>query len=169
MASPIPQQHRIVREGVIAGFLGATAVAIWFLIVDLATGRPFYTPAVLGAGLLRIFGPPGPESEFCHVLAYTNFHYAAFFLIGMVAVAIVHSAEREPSVLAGVLILFVAFEVGSYGLVAMLAQSRALGAEAWINVGIANLIAAALMTIYLWRTHPGLKQEFALALGGGRE
>ena len=31
--------HSIVREGVIAGFLGATAVAVWFFVVDLIGGR----------------------------------------------------------------------------------------------------------------------------------
>ena len=166
MASPVLHQHGIVREGVVAGFLGATAVAVWFLIVDLVTRRPFHTPAVLGAGLLRIFGPPGTEGEFCHVLAYTNFHFAAFILVGMVAVMIVHWAEEQPAVLAGVLILFVAFEVGSYGLIALLAESQALGPGAWFQVGVANLVAALLMGIYLWRTHPGLKQEFRYALEG---
>ena len=31
--------HSIIREGLIAGFLGATAVAVWFFIVDLIGGR----------------------------------------------------------------------------------------------------------------------------------
>ncbi len=161
------QQHSVLREGIIAGILGGSAIALWFLIVDLAGRRPFYTPGVLGAGLLRVFGePPQGESMFCHVLAYTNFHFAAFILLGMLAVVVVHWAEREPSVLAGVLILFVAFEVGSYGMVAMLAQASALGTLAWYQVGVANLIAAVLMGVYLWRTHPGLKQEFRYALEG---
>jgi len=34
--------HSIVREGAIAGFLGATAVAIWFFIVDLIAGRALF-------------------------------------------------------------------------------------------------------------------------------
>ncbi len=161
------QQHSVLREGIIAGVLGASAIALWFLIIDLASRRPFYTPAVLGAGLLRVFGEmPEGESMFCHVLAYTNFHFGVFILLGMLAVLIVHLAEHEPSVLAGVLILFVVFEVASYGLIAMLAQLEALGRLAWLQVGVANLIAAALMGVYLWRTHPGLKQEFRYALEG---
>jgi hypothetical protein len=38
-------------EGVVAGMIGAATIAIWFFIVDLYNGRPFYTPNVLGAAL----------------------------------------------------------------------------------------------------------------------
>ena len=40
---------RYLREGVIAGLIGAAVVAVWFLIYDAASGRPFRTPALLGA------------------------------------------------------------------------------------------------------------------------
>ena len=50
------EQHSIVREGLIAGFLGATAVAVWFFVVDLIGGRPLFTPNALGVGLLSVFG-----------------------------------------------------------------------------------------------------------------
>ncbi len=39
----------MVREGLVAGLLGAGAVAVWFLLIDAITGRPLYTPAVLGS------------------------------------------------------------------------------------------------------------------------
>jgi hypothetical protein len=39
--------HNFLREGIITGFIGATAIAIWFLIVDTISGRPFYTPILL--------------------------------------------------------------------------------------------------------------------------
>src|SRR5205823_9923117 len=34
------EQHRTLREGLTAGVLGATAVAVWFLILDTIAGRP---------------------------------------------------------------------------------------------------------------------------------
>ena len=43
------QLSRILREGFIAGLIGAGAVALWFLIVDMIAGRPFFTPAMLGS------------------------------------------------------------------------------------------------------------------------
>ena len=45
---------RYVREGIIAGLIGAVVVAVWFLIYDAARGRPFRTP--------RCSGPP-PSRE----------------------------------------------------------------------------------------------------------
>jgi hypothetical protein len=44
-------RRRIVREAVVAGLLGAAAVAIWFLLLDLLRGQPFFTPAALGSAL----------------------------------------------------------------------------------------------------------------------
>ena len=40
---------KIVAEGMGAGVLGAAAVATWFLLYDAAQGRPYFTPALLGA------------------------------------------------------------------------------------------------------------------------
>jgi hypothetical protein len=159
-------RHNAVREGLIAGFLGATAVALWFLIVDTAAGRAFYTPTVLGRALLGVLGPAGAEGDLTRVIAYTIFHYLAFGLAGIVLTIVVHHAQAEPSILAGFLILFVAFEIGFYGLTALLSQHELLGTIAWYQIGIGNLLAAGAMGTYLWRRHPELRSEFAHALGG---
>lgn len=156
--------HSIVREGVIAGFLGATGVAVWFFVVDLIGGRPLFTPNTLGEGLLSIFGR-GAEPEALNILAYTIFHYAAFTVVGMLAVVIVHAGERMPSVLAGSLILFVAIELGFYGLTALL-QETVLGNLAWYQILAGNLLAAILMGTYLWRSHPAMREGLVRALEG---
>jgi hypothetical protein len=158
------QTHSIIREGVIAGFLGATAVAVWFFIVDLIGGRPLFTPNTLGVGLLSVFGR-SPESEMVNVISYTIFHYAAFTLVGIVAVILVHAGERTASVLAGSMILFVAIELGFYGLVAML-QQTVLGNLAWYQILAGNLLAAILMGTYLWRSHPAMRSGLVRALDG---
>jgi hypothetical protein len=158
------QTHSIVREGLIAGFLGATAVAVWFFIVDMIGGRPLFTPNTLGEGLLSVFGR-SPEPTALNVTAYTIFHYAAFTVVGMIAVILVHAGERSPSVLAGSMILFVAIELGFYGLVALLHQT-VLGNFAWYQILAGNLLAAALMGTYLWRAHPSLKRGLVSALEG---
>lgn len=156
--------HSIVREGVIAGFLGATAVAVWFFIVDLIGGRALFTPNVLGRGLLTVFGR-SPESELVNVVSYTIFHYAAFTLVGLLAVMLIHLGERMPSVLAGSMILFVAIELGFYGLVAML-QQTVLGNFAWYQILAGNVLAAGLMGTYLWRSHPAIRTGLVSALEG---
>ena len=164
-ALPLPAAratHSTWREGLTAGFIGATGVAIWLLIVDAAGGRPFHTPATLGYGLFSFFATE-PGSAVASVIFYTIFHYAAFAAIGLLVVAALHRARSHPSVFALALLLFVMFEVGFSGLVALMAETR-LGDLAWYQVGIANLIATALMGTYLWRTHPRTRAMFGRGL-----
>ncbi|HEU4585424.1 MAG TPA: hypothetical protein VFR95_06720 [Gemmatimonadaceae bacterium] len=156
----------IARDGITAGVIGATAVAVWFLIIDTIAGHPLHTPLVLGTALFSVLGPLGSEGSVVHILAYTVFHYAAFIVVGIIAAAIIHWADREPTVLAGLLILFVSFEVGFYGLTALLAEFLPIGTLAWYQVAAGNLIAAVLMGTYLWRTNPALREHFVEALDG---
>jgi hypothetical protein len=158
-------RHTITRDGIIAGLLGATAVALWFLGLDLINAHAFATPAALGRGLLRVLGPRGSEGTATFVIVYTLFHFAAFIGVGLLVSAIVHWAQREPSILAGAMILFVALEVGIYGLSFALSESP-LGVHGWAAVGTGNLIAAIVMGTYMWRAHPELKGELEHALGG---
>src|SRR6266704_1178186 len=44
-----PAQRSVLREGIVAGLIGAAVVAVWFLFFDIARGRPFLTPGVVGA------------------------------------------------------------------------------------------------------------------------
>ena len=168
------ERSSMLREGVIAGVIGATVVAVWFLVVDVIAGHPLYTPEALGRGVLGIFGreragvvDAGGDSAALVVGIYTVIHYAAFILVGIVAAAIVRAGERTPAVLAGALILFVAIEVAFYGFTALLAETDTLGTLAWYQIGLANLLAALAMGTYLWRTHPALGRNLDFALGGG--
>lgn len=101
------------------------------------------------------------------VLVYTVFHYAAFILAGLLVSVVVHWAQSSPTVLAGAMILFVIFEIGFYGISSALESSPFLGALGWGAVAVGNLIAAIVMGIYMWRTHPGLKHDLNWALSGG--
>lgn len=157
-------RHGNFPEGVIAGILGASSVAVWLLIVDTIGARPFHTPAVLGAAAMNALGWEF-SSTLIPIIIYTIFHFAAFILAGIIVVAVVHASEREPSLLLGFLILFVAFEVGFYGMIYFLDLS-VLGSLAWMQVGLANLLAAFVMGRYLWRSHPALRGRLDEGLSG---
>lgn len=158
-------QHRVIREGLIAGAIGATGVAIWFLAIDLIAGRPLFTPSALGAVLAGDFTSGSSEVHLPWVIGYTAFHFAAFLAAGLILSFVAHRAEQEPSILAVFLILFVVFELGFYGLTAILAETRLPGALAWYRVAGGNLVAALLMGSYMWKGHRALPAEFADALG----
>src|SRR6266536_6173146 len=153
------QLNRILREGFIAGCIGAAAVAIWFLVVDAINGRPFFTPAMLGSAVF--WGAHDPSAvvvEYSRIIGYTMIHVSAFVVVGCIAAALAAEVEVAPSTLFLVVVGFCFFEFGFYVLVAILAQPL-LGALAWWNVAIGNAIAAFGMGYYLWREHPKIGEE----------
>lgn len=144
----------IVREGVSAGLIGATAIAAWFAVIDALNEGLLATPIMLGTSLATLFevgATPGPAAAF---MLYTVFHYVMFVLVGLIFAWAVSIGERAPSAMIGVLGLVVVFEVGWFGWTSVLA--RGFGDLAWYQVFIANIIAAACMGYYMYRQHPAL-------------
>jgi len=158
--------HHTIREGTIAGFLSATVIAVWLFVVDSIAGHPLFTPTVLGRGLLGVFGMRMGDTALNYVAAYTVFHYGAFALLGIIVAKIVHEARRTPAVLAGFLMIFIAFELGFYGLTGMLSVTTALAGLAWYQLMAANLVASFVMLFFMWVRHPELKGELHAALEG---
>ncbi|HET9513240.1 MAG TPA: hypothetical protein VFO95_04865 [Gemmatimonadales bacterium] len=150
--------HSVLKEGIVAGMLGALAVAIWFLAVDLFQGRPFFTPSVLGQILLLGRALPATETiDASAVVLYTGFHFVAFVLFGMLVTKLVHLAVNNPVIRFGLVMVFVVFEVFFWGFTYMFfAGTRGLFPRGAIL--IANTFAAIVMAVYLWRRHPSLKR-----------
>lgn len=152
---------RLLREGFVAGLIGAGAVALWFLIVDLVAGRAFYTPAMLGSAVfLGLRDPADVVVTFQAVIGYTMLHVLAFCFVGFAGALLARLVERFPTTFFVVVVFFAIFEVGFYIVVALAGQPL-LGALAWSNVAIGNLIAAGGMGYYLWSVHPELRAELA--------
>src|SRR5262245_22394785 len=149
-------QRSVLREGIIAGLIGATVVAVWFLALDFARGRPFFTPALLGRALfLGAENPNALPITVGPIVGYTIVHGVAFIAFGIIAASVMSVSEREPAVFVAFVILFACFEVFVLGVVGALGKSM-LGALVWWAILIGNLLAAAAMLWYLARTHPGL-------------
>jgi asparagine N-glycosylation enzyme membrane subunit Stt3 len=143
-----------LRDGVVAGLLGAASVAAWFFLLDVLAGRPFFTPAVLGAAFLQLFGGEfGGRGLPFHVAFYTVFHMAVFIALGVAASSATNAMERKPSGINGFLVLFAILEIAYLAGVGIAAASELFGAYAWWQFGIANLIAALLMGRYIWHAH----------------
>jgi hypothetical protein len=151
---------RTVREGVWVGFVGATAVAIWFLLIDTLAGQPLQTPAALGGALFRL----PAESVGTALVAYTGFHYVAFGAVGVLAAYSTGLAERHPHVMAFFLVLFAAFQAAFYGMVAILDMTMVLGELTWLQIAAGNLVATTAMGGLLWRRHPAVQGALAIAL-----
>jgi hypothetical protein len=160
------EERPVLRDGIIAGLIGAAIVALWFLIFDVARGRPLLTPALLGSAVFQgITDPaavtisPGP------VFFYTILHGLAFVGFGVVAASLVMAAEREPALLIAFVILFVGFEAFFIGAVAALGKSM-LGALVWWAILAGNLLASIGMIWYFFATHRRLPEMLVGSWGG---
>ena len=149
----------VLREGVIAGCLGAAVVAVWFLVFDLARGKPLLTPALLGA--IVFYGANDPaalEISVGPILGYTVLHGAAFVLFGIVASVLIAGAERAPMFLFAVVILSTAFEVFFFGAVVIGAKWVLDDLAGW-TIFVGNLLASAAMLAYFFTGHRALARR----------
>jgi len=148
---------RVLREGVVSGLIGATVVAVWFLLFDLVQGAPLRTPTLLGRvlwGLLQGGGPVDPYAgaALVPVAGYTLLHGVAFVVVGLIAAFLIDGAESEPAMLLALLIFLAAFEVFFLALIVFLAQP-VLGVLAWWAILIGNFLAIAAMLPYFLVWH----------------
>ena len=88
----------VVPRGVVAGFLGATAMAFWFLIIDGSQGEPFRTPAFLAGAIL---GTGDIDRSLGPVFLYTLIHYVAFMTVGILVSWTLSKIYTAPSVFLG--------------------------------------------------------------------
>jgi hypothetical protein len=148
--------HRILRQGLSAGLLGAGAVALSFLVIDFIFREILFTPAVLGSALLHGAAGPG-EVRFdgATILGYSTLHVLAFVGVGLSAAALVQRAEDHPALILAIALLFITFEVLFLGLVAIVAVWT-LDTIGWWNILIGNAAATIVMAVYLARAHPSL-------------
>jgi hypothetical protein len=149
-------ERSILREGIVAGLIGAAVVAVWFLAFDIVRGQPFLTPGLLGAAVFQgVTDPAGLTPTFGNVLGYTIIHGLAFVAFGIVAASLMAVSEREPALFLAFVILFASFEVFVFGVVGALGKSM-LGALVWWAILIGNLLASIAMLWYFFRAHRAL-------------
>lgn len=149
-------KHQVLRQGLVAGFLGASMVALSFLIIDLIFRQPLFTPATLGSALLQGAGGPAEvQMDAATILGYTALHLVAFLGVGLAASALLMRAEDHPALLLGIVLLFVTSEALFIGLVTV-GGSWVLDAIGWWNVLVGNAVAMLTMVGYLGNKHPAL-------------
>jgi hypothetical protein len=151
---------RVVAEGVVAGVAGHLGIAVILIVGDLTAGRSmFSTPALLGSVLLegtRAACDVAVRAE--PVLAYTSVHLAALIGLGLLASVLIHASERHPVFWLGALFVFIFVAWHMTGAVlGLLAPVQGCFSLWWI--AIASAVGAAAMAAYLWRAHPGLRQQ----------
>jgi hypothetical protein len=146
----------ILLDGLFTGMIGALLVALWFLILDLAAGRPLYTPALLGSVVLH-----GSDSAArgiaivpLPIAAYTALHFLVFIAVGVLLSYLMSLFDRFPIMFFVLLVLFLSLQIGFFVLDLALGAQLMGRLHAW-TVVVANLLASAGMALFLWKRHPG--------------
>jgi hypothetical protein len=151
--------HPLIVDGMITGAIGAATTAVWFLLLDVLAGRPFYTPAALGSALLLGAQTPAEvQLTTGIVVAYTFVHLLAFFAVGVAIEWLAKRLELIPSFWLMSLLALIVLDVLFVGVVASLAL-WVLGAVGLWAVFVANLLAIAAMGYRIWLARPGLRQQ----------
>jgi hypothetical protein len=161
-----PAERSVLREGIVAGVIGAAVVAVWFFVFDLLRGRPFLTPTLLGSFVF--FGvdtPVGLEPALGPILGYTVLHGLAFVAFGIVAATMMAMSEREPSLFVAFVILFAAFEVFFFGVLSIVSDAMQ-AALVWWAVLVGNLLASIAMLWFFFRAHRALPHTLVGSWGG---
>lgn len=144
--------YEFVLEGAMVGVIGASLVALWFLLVDLVFRQALFTPSLVGD---LLFGPDLDRHalpiDLERVSAVIVLHGLAFLLLGVAAAWFVSRFVAHPTWVGTFLALFAALE-GFFLLVSALALPGAAGqiGHAWVLA--ANALAAAGMALYLRRS-----------------
>ncbi|MDX2122563.1 MAG: hypothetical protein SF070_16085 [Gemmatimonadota bacterium] len=151
------RRHSVLAEGLDAGLIGGSAVALWFLVRDLLAGHPLRTPSVLGE--LFLYGNPQPDTAgtvFGAVVVYTALHFVLFVAFAVAVAAVVRLSAQSALARFGLLMLFVIFELFFY--VAVNLMSATVGAlfPMW-TVLAANLFAAVAMGFYFRQRYPEMR------------
>lgn len=148
-------------QGIVTGLLGALAVALWFFLVDIVAGRPFFTPAALGGVVLRgVTDADAVEVTVGIVGAYTVLHLLAFAVVGTGLVWVAERVEREPGLWLLSLLAVIVLEALFVG-VAGTVSAAVLGAIGWVAIGIGNVVAVVVMTLWLLRVRPLLRARLS--------
>jgi hypothetical protein len=140
--------------------LGAVIVAVWYVICDLASGRPFYTFNVLGGIFLQGDVNPGARAlDLGAVAGFVILHFALFGLLGLGLALLTHLASRNVALRMGVWLGLVVSFLFLTGLIYMLNTSTGNRLPLWEVLG-GGVLGVAAMAWYLWRRHPRLKRSF---------
>ena len=154
------RQYPVLYDGLITGVVGAATVAIWFLLVDMVTTKPFSTPAALGSAvLLAANGPDEVQFNMGVILAYSFLHITAFLAVGITFAWLAHRVERASGFWGRGVAVLVLLEGLFFGTVEIM-SGWVLVELGWWVILIANALAVAAMGGWIVRQHPELRATF---------
>jgi hypothetical protein len=149
----------LFARGAVTGLVGAAVVALWFFVLDVLGGRPFFTPAALGSAFfLNAQGPEEVRVTAPIIAAYTAFHIAIFIGAGVLFTAAADYLERRPRRVLMVFLAAIIFESLVLAVFALYSE-WVLGELGIWAITVANAVSVGAMAWIAWRSHPGLQEQ----------
>jgi hypothetical protein len=149
-----------VKRGLVGGFAAASALALWFLLIDALAGRPFHTPAFLARVLL---GADTVTLSVAQIALYTVVHFALFLLLGGVVGWLMDRLRVVPALLLGFVLGFLLFNLVFYGGV-WLTGIDVVNYLGWPEVLVGNIIAGLTLIGVVRILHPQPTVSWVTAL-----
>ncbi len=150
----------LMIDSLYSGVLGGSAVAAFFLVVDLFDGQPFFTPSLIGSVLFQgVAAQDVTGVQFSAVFYFSIVHIIAFAALGAAISLVVHEVElhaRHP--IEVLLVVFVIIEVAFFA-VAPLVMPGVIERLGVVRVGIANLLASGSMALFFVLYHRSTARE----------
>jgi len=157
----------ILENGFLSGAIGALVVAVWFVILDVLQGRPFFTPSLLGSVVFSGASADQVDSvDVVMVFAYSGLHGMLFVAWGTAIALVFSQLEKRPEFGVILVMLFVLCEAVIFGLEVTIVP-RLVGLLGAVQVGVANLLAAVAMFWFLLGRHPGVMERLKRAWNEG--
>ena len=137
-----------------AASIGASVVALVFLLIDAVKGEPFFTPSLLGSVMFA-----GAEASLetpvrlDMVAYYSIVHMTGFGLIGAVLAFLVHEVELHSKHPGQFYLVFFLICEGAFLIVSRLFMPGVNEVLGFFRIFLANLFAAAAMAIFFYQSH----------------
>lgn len=138
------------RRGLIAGFLAGSAIAIWFLAVDIVAAVPLRTPDFL---IQILFGLDVESVTIPVILGFTILHLAIFMGVGHLSARSTRRLAPRAHPLVGLVAGFLFFDLIFYGSL-LVSGVNVLDALGWPIVLAGCLIGGITLFGYLHLTAP---------------
>lgn len=146
-------RNEFLLEAVYAGIFSGSAVALLFLLLDTVDGQPLYTPSLFGSVLILGIDAEDAKVRLDAVAYFSVLHIVVFTALSAAVSFAVHEVElhsRHPALL--LVLLFAIIEAGFF-VVAPIAMPGVILEIGIVRLGVANLLAAIVLTLFFVVTH----------------
>jgi hypothetical protein len=133
-AADKPATRAASGSGIVLGAQMAAISWIWLALMDAALGHPFRTFAFFGG-----------------IVAFTVGHFLLNAVFGVAVMSFVRGATRAPSLVIGLIFVFIIFEV-AFGMLMIMISEHTGGATA-LMLAAGNAISCAAALVMLERRY----------------